>query len=475
MKPSISIIWFEQDLRLQDNPALVAALSEENCLPIFILDDDNAGEYRLGSASRWWLHHSLSALNDSLAGQLNFYMGDACQILSSLCDRFDVKSIHWNRRYEPWRIARDKQIKQQLLTRGIEAQSYNGRLVNEPWAVKQKNQSFYRVYTPYARQARRVALRADVVPAPQQPLSLVVDPQAQPLSSLALLPTLNWDDGFYACWQPGEQGARQALNRFLDDGVHHYHKGRDLPAGNAVSRLSPHLHFGEISVRSILRSLSMLPSTDHTECFEKELFWREFAYHLIFYYPQLPAQNLKPQFDAFPWLDNDEGLQRWQQGMTGYPLVDAGMRELWQTGYIHNRVRMVVASFLIKNLMIDWRHGARWFWDCLVDADLANNSAGWQWIAGSGTDASPFFRIFNSVTQSEKFDANGDYIKRFVPELKGLSGKHLHSPWLAPADVLAQAGVVLGQTYPLPIVDLKDSRERALEGYALTQQVVEAS
>jgi deoxyribodipyrimidine photo-lyase len=282
------------------------------------------------------------------------------------------------------------------------------------------------------------------------------------LTELELLPRIPWYKTIADGWQPGEIGAHGSLNHFLEEGIHSYKEGRDFPAKESVSRLSPHLHFGEISPRQVWSATDRVADDSNSEHFKRELLWREFSYYLLFHWPQLPRKNLKPHFDYFPWQHNKQWLRQWQQGLTGYPLVDAGMRELWQTGFMHNRVRMIVASFLVKNLLIDWRHGSAWFWDCLVDADLASNSASWQWVAGCGTDASPYFRIFNPIIQGEKFDPHGAYTKRFVPELKDLPDKYLFKPWQAPNSILQQAGVKLGENYPVPVVDIKSSRESAL-------------
>lgn len=469
MKKTVSIVWFEQDLRLADNPALSAAIEQGDILPIYILDDENAEEQRMGAASKWWLHHSLQALNDSLAGKLNFYQGNAITIIADLCRRFSIAGVYWNRRYEPWRISREKTIKQKLLSLGIHAESFNGSLLNEPWSILKKDATPYKIFTPYHRQASMVDSRSPTKkPQVLSPL-LHADDQAVKLATLSLLPKIAWDTVFYDCWKPGEAGARSSLENFLVNGINQYRDGRDFPVLKATSTLSPHLHFGEISPHQISDALLTIPDDDNREHFKKEINWREFSYYLLFHSPTLPNVNLKPTFDRFPWENNSEWLTRWQRGLTGYPLVDAGMRELWKTGFMHNRVRMITASFLIKNLLIDWRLGARWFWDCLVDADLASNNASWQWVAGCGTDASPYFRIFNPVTQGEKFDAEGLYTKHHLPELAQLPKRYLFRPWEAPPEILKQANITLGETYPLPMVTIKESRQRALEAYDMAK------
>ena len=471
MNHPVSIVWFRQDLRLNHNPALTAACKAKRVLPIYILDDDTAGAYKMGRASRWWLHHSLAALNTSLDHALNVYRGDAATIIADLCRRFEVQSVFWNRCYEPYHIAQSKLIKEQLLSQGIDAKSINGSLLNEPWSVLKKDETPYKVFTPYDREASKVERHVTPLPAPELPKPLLVDAQATSLDTLSLLPKTNWGVNFSQHWVPGEEGALAVLNTFLHHGINDYKEGRDRPALKAISRLSPYLHFGDIAPQQIVNTLLTIPNDLNSEHFKREIRWREFSYYLLFHFPGIPDQNFKSTFDRFPWENNPDSLKRWQKGLTGYPLVDAGMRELWQTGYMHNRVRMVTASFLIKNLLVDWRLGASWFWDCLVDADLASNSASWQWVAGCGTDASPYFRVFNPVIQGEKFDPQGEYTKRYLPELKDLPDKYLYKPWEAPQDVLEKANVILGDTYPHPLVQVKESRLKALEAYAETKKV----
>ena len=463
MTPNVHIMWFEQDLRLHHNPALQAAVDAGHCLPIFILDEENTTEWALGGASKWWLHQSLNALNTSLNGCLNVYYGDPITVITKLCSQYNVRSVYWNRRYEPWRMHRDKQVKKSLRSKSIHAESFNGTLLNEPWAVLKKDGTPYQVFTPYHRVATGLDQHAQTFPAPKSDTKFVSDASSQTLQDLSLRPKTTCGDKLHNIWTPGEVGARRTLNHFLTHSLSSYQVGRDFPARQSVSTLSAHLHFGEISPQQILEVLP--PGENNTEHLKRELRWREFSYYLLFHFPQLPHQNWKPKFDRFPWNDNPEWLTLWQQGLTGYPLVDAGMRELWQTGYMHNRVRMITASFLVKNLLIDWRLGAQWFWDCLVDADLANNSASWQWVAGCGADASPYFRIFNPVIQGEKFDPDGTYTKQYIPELKDLPMKYLFRPWDAPQAVLDKSNIVLGTDYPLPIVDIKESRAKALAAY----------
>ncbi len=466
MSENIVIHWFRQDLRISDNPALFAASRHGTVLPIYILDTKNAGDYYLGAASRWWLHHSLLALDKSLNGTLSVYKGDPKKVLVDLAQRQNIKAIYWNRCYEPWRITRDEQIKKTLDTHNIETHSFNGALLWEPWEILKNDGTPYKVFTPFYKSG---CLNA---PPPRQPISKpksfkLKKDELNELSihDLGLSPKIKWTKQLEPHWKIGEENAKRKLSKFIKKQLANYKEGRNFPAKNNVSRLSPHLHFGEISPNQIWNAAMNTEDSDDRAHFLRELGWREFSCNLLYHFPELPRKNWQTKFDQFPWLENDTNLQSWQMGQTGYPLVDAGMRELWQTGYMHNRARMVVGSFLVKNLLLHWHHGERWFWDCLVDADLANNSAGWQWIAGCGVDATPYFRVFNPTTQGQKFDAKGEYTRQFVPELKKLPHKFLFNPWEAPVKILQEAGITLGKDYPLPIVDLKSSRQRALSAY----------
>jgi deoxyribodipyrimidine photo-lyase len=464
-RPTI-LFWFRQDLRLHDNPGLHAAAQAGRVLPVYILDDDNAGTHRHGAASRWWLHHSLGALNESLGGALLAAKGDPAAVIPRLLDAHQIGAVYWNRCYEPWRIARDRCLKQRLTETGIEVKSFNGSLLWEPWEVLKSDGNPYRVFTPFYRK-RCLTVAPPRIPEPT-PVSieyLHTIEAAKSIPALELLPRIRWDRALEPHWTIGEAGARERLDAFLDHGLDGYADGRNFPDRACVSRLSPSLHFGEVSPNQAWHAARAERDDGNVDVFCSELGWREFSHSLLYHFPALPRDNLQPRFDAFPWRDDDGDLRRWQTGTTGYPIVDAGMRELWQTGYMHNRVRMIVGSFLVKNLLLHWHAGERWFWDCLVDADMANNSASWQWIAGCGADAAPYFRIFNPVTQGQKFDPDGRYTRRFCPELAQLPDKFLHCPWNAPADVLNRAAVKLGHTYPQPIVDLKASRERALDAF----------
>jgi len=468
---SPAIVWFRQDLRLADNAALSAAAEAGSpVLPIYILDDDNAGEWALGAASRWWLHQSLVSLNESLGGRLRCFRGKAENVLPALVKQTNAGQVFWNRCYEPWRIRRDKDIKTRLRADGFQVRSFGGSLLFQPQDVSKADGTPYKVFTPFYRKGCLANAPQPRAPEPAPTCTVVDTPMPNAtVDSLELMPRLGWYKGMADTWQPGEGGALNRLENFLESGIRNYIEGRNRPDLECVSRLSPHLHFGEISPRQVWHAANagagIAQLENQLDHFLSELGWREFSHHLLFHWPELPISNLQKKFDRFPWRNDDEALRRWCSGHTGYPIVDAGMRQLWETGYMHNRVRMIVGSFLVKNLMLHWHHGAKWFWDTLVDADLANNSASWQWIAGCGADAAPYFRIFNPVTQGNKFDPDGNYVRRFVPELSGLPNKHLHSPWEAPESVLQSASVVLGKTYPEPIVDLKTSRERALVAF----------
>ena len=466
MSQKINIHWFRADLRLSDNPALYAAAKEGALLPIFILDDVNSGNQRHGAASRWWLHHSLARLNEDLHGGLNMFCGDPVAILSKLCTEHPVASVYWNRCYEPWRITRDTAIKERLLTLGVEARSFNGSLLWEPWQIAKSDGTPYRVFTPYYRKGcLQAAEPREPHGAPRNVNFAKPVSASLPLDALKLLPKHPWDEKLMPHWHIGENAAQQKLHHFIDEQINHYKRGRDYPAMQANSRLSPHLHFGEVSPNQVWHAARSVQSSDDQVHFLSELGWREFAHALLYHFPGFPHKNFQPKFDSFPWQDDEQLLSLWQKGQTGFPLVDAGMRELWQTGYMHNRIRMVVGSFLVKNLLIDWRHGARWFWDCLVDADLANNSAGWQWIAGCGADAAPYFRVFNPTTQGEKFDPQGEYTRYWVPELANIPDKYLYRPAQASDEILKSAGLRIGKDYPDPIVDLSASRQAALAAY----------
>lgn len=474
MTDAPAVVWLRQDLRLADNPALRAAFDTKRPLVLlYILDDETPGRWRIGSASRWWLHKSLEALAVEAAkrgAKLVLRRGPAQRELLRLVKETSAAAVFWNRCYEPFAIARDKAIKDELTKAGVEVASSNGALLFEPWTVKTKVGEPFKVYTPFWRACLQMPSRAPL-PAAKSLHGFVGDVASDLLDSWGLLPRKpNWAKGFENGWRPGERGAHAALHAFLEDRVRDYPEARDQLGLAGSSRLSAHLHFGEISpvqVRTAIESAAAHHANVQrgADKFLAEIGWREFSTNLLFHWPMLPEENWRATFNAFPWRDDAEALEAWQRGRTGYPVVDAAMRELWSTGIMHNRARMIAASFLIKHLLIDWRRGEDWFWDTLVDADLANNAASWQWVAGSGADASPYFRIFNPVTQGERYDADGAYVRRWVPELAKLPDKFLHRPWEASAETLSDAEVVLGKTYPRPIVDHGAARARALAAF----------
>ncbi|MDR9437057.1 MAG: deoxyribodipyrimidine photo-lyase, partial [Thiohalophilus sp.] len=427
------ILWFRQDLRLHDNPALQAALADAGrIIPIYIHDDNTA--WSPGAASRWWLHHSLTALAETLkqlGSRLIIRSGDSTQVLQQLINETGADAVYCNRGYEPARLKQDKLLHRQFKERDINFSVYQGNLLREPDTVRNLSGQPYKVFTPFYKCYLREGWDNLTYNRPGQLPGVSTRIKSEKIADLALLPSIEWDSGFYDHWQPGEAGAWKQLRRFLRNDLADYHQARDVPARQGTSRLSPHLHFGEISVRAILAELDRQGLRRQGEGFIRELIWRDFAHSVLFHFPRTTDKPFDERFNHFKWKTSKKLLQAWQQGRTGYPIVDAGMRELWHTGYMHNRVRMIVASFLTKNGMQHWKKGAEWFWDTLVDADLAANSMNWQWVAGCGVDAAPYFRIFNPVTQSQKFDKQGLYIRRWVPELTGLPNKHIHEPWKA--------------------------------------------
>jgi deoxyribodipyrimidine photo-lyase len=457
MKPTI--VWFRQDLRLGDNPALrAAAAGGQPLICLYILDDATPGDWKMGAASRWWLHHSLTALDKALArkgGQLVMRRGKAETVLPKLVRESGAQKVVWNRCYEPYAVLRDTRLRDALTQDGVTVETFNGALLFEPWEVATKDGRPFRVFTPFWNAARNGAVPGKPHIAPRV-LTFRKGVKSEKLVDWELLPTHpNWARHFD--WTPGEAAAHRALFAFLDD-IQDYDRARDIPAKDGTSRLSPHLHWGEISPRQVWHAVR---AHDHAhsrgaQTFLKELGWREFCHQLLFHHPALPDKPFDKRFTTFKWRDSDKDFQAWTRGLTGIPIVDAGMRQLWQTGWMHNRVRMIVASLLVKHLGITWTRGEAWFWDTLVDADLANNAANWQWVAGSGADAAPFFRIFNPVLQGRKFDPKGAYVRRFVPELRDVPDRFIHQPWEAPEPP---------QNYPAPIVDLAHGRERALQKF----------
>jgi deoxyribodipyrimidine photo-lyase len=467
---SSTIVWLRDDLRLDDNPALsAAAASPDRMTVVYILDEDSPGIRPLGGAAKWWLHHSLAALSadlESKGSRLLLRRGAASAGLRALAEETDAGQILWNRRYGLAERTVDAGIKEWAAGQGITATSFQANLLFEPWTVRTGTGGPYKVFTPFWRSCLAGAEPRMPADAPQSLPPQAHDasgslPVSDSLEGWGLLPRQpDWSAGLAETWTPGERGAGLRLEDFLDGPVEEYGTGRDLPGVEGTSRLSPHLRFGEISPFRVWQALRQhFPRNAPADVgiFRSELGWREFCWHLLYENPGLATDNYRREFDRFAWqTPSDAELTAWQQGRTGYPLVDAGMRQLWQTGWMHNRVRMAAASFLVKNLLADWRLGEAWFWDTLVDADAASNPANWQWVAGSGADASPYFRIFNPVTQSKKFDSRGRYLRTFIPELADLDDKTIHEPW---KDSTA------ANAYPAPLVGLQESRARALDAY----------
>ncbi|ADE54924.1 cryptochrome/photolyase family protein [Coraliomargarita akajimensis] len=471
MSAPLAIVWFRNDLRFSDNAALAAAIAEGNAiLPVFIRDQVSEGRWPMGAASKWWLHESLKRFAqswNSCGGDLIFRNGDSLAELRAIAAESGATSIYWNRRYEGHLREQDAQIKRELFEDGLEVKSYNSSLLNEPHTIGNKEGRPYKVYTPYFKAVKDRPVARPVVPdltAMAFPDEL---PQSLALDALDLLPSNQWYRKFESKWEPSEEGAKQQVDEFLSLRVERYDTDRDRPDLDGTSALSPYLHFGQIGPRQLVHELELRADLEEQGpfIFLKEIYWREFAYNVLYHFPRTAESPLQPQYESFPWEQNADLLSLWKRGKTGYPIVDAGMRQLWQTGWMHNRVRMIVSSLLVKHLLQDWKEGARWFWDTLVDADLASNTLGWQWSGGCGADAAPYFRIFNPMIQGKKFDPEALYVRRFVPELSRLPNKYIHEPWEAPDEVLAEAGIELGVDYPYPVVEHAVGRQRALSAY----------
>jgi len=462
-----ALLWFRRDLRLRDNAALEAAAQPGRpVIPVFIWAPEEEGPWAPGAASRWWLHQSLERFREALGefgSKLIIRRGPAAQSILALAEEAGATAIYWNRLYEPATIARDQQLKKLARARGLVAESFPGNILFEPGTIRNNQGGPIRVFTAFWK----ACLKRPQPTAPKDAPRLIRAPREWPeslaISDLQLEPKIDWAAGLVEAWRPGETGARNRFQAFANDALEAYAEDRERPDHLGTSRLSPHLHFGEISAREVWHAAQKVSAS---EPFLRQIIWREFAQHLLFHYPHTPSQPLRPEFARFTWRMDERALKAWTRGKTGYPLVDAGLRELWRTGWMHNRVRMITASFLVKHLLIPWQEGAAWFWDTLVDADLANNTLGWQWVAGSGADAAPYFRIFNPVIQGERFDPAGDYVRRWVPELAALPAAWIHKPWQAPGALLLDAGVRIGTTYPEPIVIHEDARQRALEAFA---------
>ncbi|MFO7603644.1 MAG: deoxyribodipyrimidine photo-lyase [Gammaproteobacteria bacterium] len=472
-KPPV-IYWLRRDLRLQDNPALRHALASDHPLMFVYIHEPEDSSDAPGAASRWWLHHSLTALQgqlDKFRQQLYCFAGSALEILPQLTRQTASRQVVCTQCYEPAALALETQLKTRLAAMGVSLDLAPGNYLFSPGTVRNQQGECYKVFTPFYKACLAQGLPTACSGAPKKIPSYVYAHPALSIAQLRLLPAIDWTAGLQDRWQPGEAGAWQQWQDFIKQGLSRYKEDRDYPAQDGTSHVSPHLHFGEIAPARLVYELSRVShktaaQAGQVDAVIRQLVWRDFACHILMRYPHTTTAPFQEKFKHFAWRRSDKKLLRaWQQGQTGYPLIDAGMRELWHTGYMHNRVRMLVASFLTKNALLHWHHGARWFWDTLVDADLAQNSMNWQWVAGCGVDAAPYFRIFNPVSQSQKFDAQGDYIRRWCPELGALPRKFLHAPWTASEVVLQQAGVRLGTDYPRPLLDLMATRERALAMY----------
>jgi len=470
-----TLVWFRNDLRLADHPALRAALEQPGpVIPVYILEEDPDNGWSPGAASRYWLYRSLAALGEQLescGSRLLLRKGDPVKVIKKLAGETKARGIYWNRRYEPRAIERDTAVEAWANREELEARTFLGHLLFEPWEIENQQGKPFQVFTPFWKHCLRTPPPDKPLPAPRKIPPPKRWPRSLRLAALNLEPRVDWAGEIRQAWTPGARGAERQLERFLDGSIEDYPEARDRPDLPGTSRLSPHLHFGEISPRQLWHAVTARSKgkrskrSEGAQAYLRQLGWREFAHHLLYHFPHTSERPLRPEFEKFPWRKDPRALRAWQKGQTGFPIVDAGMRQLWATGWMHNRVRMVVASFLVKDLLLSWVEGARWFWDTLVDADPANNTLGWQWVAGCGADAAPFFRIFNPVSQGEKFDPEGDYVRRWVPELARLPREYVHAPWTSPAEVLKQAGITIGKTYPEPLVNHAKARVEALKAY----------
>ena len=469
MTLKLGIHWFRQDLRLANNPALEALAKDvDEIIPIYIIDP----KQRMGSVSKWWLEQSLKSLSNDIEkknGKLNIFEGSPFDIIKSLNLDKSIEFFYWNRLYDSYSINRDKKIKSFLKSSDVCCETFNGYLLNEPWDIKNKSGTFFKVFTPYWRHCNDITKTKKFIEKSKvikfSNLNLKKAKKSQDLNLINK--KMKWTNKINENWLPGEKNAQTQLEQFLTNKANHYSVGRDRPDQNLTSKLSPYLHFGEISSIKIYNHVSASKNINfqNKEKFLAELGWRDFAYNLLYYYPDMSKLPIQEKFNKFPWIKDNINLKKWQRGFTGIPIVDAGMRQLYKTGWMHNRVRMIVGSFLTKNLLIHWKNGEEWFFDTLVDADIGSNSAGWQWISGCGADASPYFRIFNPILQGQKFDPNGDYVKKYIPELKNVTKKFIHNPWEMSDDNQKVFDCIIGKDYPEPIVNLKETRNRALSAF----------
>ena len=470
------LLWFRRDLRLIDNPALAAAMAPgQPIVPIYVSDAMDAG-----GASRWWLHHSLSRLDTDIrlrGGELVIREGDPTEILPELATSTGATAVYFGHRYEPAAV-RQEQALARTIGNHVDLLGHHGHVLSHPDSLRTQGGAVYKVFTPYYKRAMSLGEPAVPDTATREAEFVAADVESIPLDELGLLPRgPDWSAGLQRSWEPGENGALQRLD-IATERLGAYAEHRDHPAIDKTSRLSPHLHFGELSPRQVWHAVTAASSRNGdevaAEMLLRQLYWRDFSAYLLYHFSSLPSRPLRPEFEHFPWVEDPEALAAWQAGRTGYPIVDAGMRQLWETGWMHNRVRMVVASFLVKHLLIPWQQGADWFLDTLVDADLANNSASWQWVAGCGTDAAPYFRIFNPIAQGKKFDPDGDYVRQYVPELMHMPKQLIHEPWLADATTQRAAGVIIGEDYPRPLVDHAEARQRALDAYGQARDLLKS-
>ena len=472
------LVWFRKDLRLHDNPALQSALlANRQVVPVFVWDSKEGGQWSPGAASRWWLHQALKSLSqdiEKLGGKLILAKGEAADLIPQIARDHGASKVLYGRTYDPPGLATQEKVEEALDKAGIDTESFNSSLLQEPWETKNGTGKPFQVFTPYWRKSRPIIYRE---PASYEPASLSFYTSPTPkqsLDDLDLLPDHTWHEKLGEHWIVTETAAHEQLDRTVNEVTQSYATRRNNPSVDGTSRLSPYLAWGLISPRQICQKVLQADNEGSHRGENKflvEIGWREFSYHLLYHFPSIPDQPLRPKYAAFPWLDDQANLKRWQFGNTGYPMVDAGMRQLYETGWMHNRVRMIVASFLVKHLLISWTEGAKWFWDTLVDADLASNTQGWQWAAGCGADAAPYFRIFNPITQGEKFDARGAYAKRWITPLEKLPSKWMFKPWEAPASTLEESGLDLGGNYPEPCVDHSEGRARALAALATLKTV----
>ena len=469
--PAPAIVWFRLDLRLADNPALAAAVAHGGpVIPVYIHDPEAEGDWKPGGASDWWLHHALEDLGaqlDKAGSPLVIRKGESLKELQKLVEETGADLVVWNRRHEPAVVARDTLVKTKLRNAGLKAESFNGNLLHEPHLVKNLSGNPFQVFTPFWKNCLANLKFGEPLKAPRKLTPPAKAPKSAALKELSLLPKIKWDVQMREAWEPTRAGGEKRLKAFVAKAVKAYPTDRDIPKIDGTSKLSPYLHFGQISPLEIVdavRSVGAL-GTKGGDKFVAEVGWREFGHHLLHHFPETTDRPLRREFEKFPWAPDKKLLRAWQRGRTGYPVVDAGMRQLWATGWMHNRVRMIAASVLVKHFLQPWQAGSKWFWDTLVDADLASNTLGWQWAGGCGADAAPYFRVFNPVLQGLKFDPDGEYVRRWVPELAKVPAEWIHEPWNAPMHVLAEAGVTLGKDYPAPLVSLEAGRDRALAAF----------